>query len=272
MNSVRPSCLAAAAGHYRQGQVDRFPRAPAIRRTDSSNRFRRRPARLPPGGPLRARDQMKSDSPFPPRRRRGQVPELLGDAPLHAGAERVVLLERGDLRRVAPDGASLALLVGHVRDDGGRRPGLGAQQLRHAPGQQPGYVLVAVVLVAEPLAFGLLLAHQEAGVVHHHVIGVAQTHREEDGGRIEFGDGDREDGRHVGRRRPVGRRQVLVVGELEPLVPRFEDRHGRRVLLPPHGHHVVTGDEATQRIPLRGHVGIGRVGARPSTVTTVVSS
>ena len=56
---------------------------------------------------------------------------------------------------------------------------------------------------------------------------------------------------------PIRRGQVLVVGELEPLVARFEDRHGRGVLLAPHRHHVVAGHEAAQRVPLRGLVGVG---------------
>ena len=56
--------------------------------------------------------------------------------------------------------------------------------------------------------------------------------------------------------------EVLVVGELEPLVARLEDRHGGDVLFTPHRDHVVAGDEAPERVPLRGHFGIGGRPAR----------
>ncbi len=174
--------------------------------------------------------------------------------------ERVVALERRDLRGVAPDGAALALLVGDVGDDGRGGPRVRPQQLGHPPGQQPGDVLVAVVLVAEPHAIVLRRAHEEAGVVHHDVVGVAQAHGEEDGGRVQLGDGR---GRGRGPRRPASggpRGQVLVVGEVEPAVAGLEHRHGRDVLLAPHRHHVVAGDEPAQGVPLRR---LGRVGRRP---------
>ena len=149
-------------------------------------RVPRRPARLPPGGPSPRPGSDEVGQPLPAGRRRGQVPELLGDVALHAGAQGVVLFER---RRSARCSTRWRAACAPRRARGGRWPASArarAQQLGHPPGQQAGEVLVAVVLVAEPLPFRLVLAHQEAGVVHHDVIRVAQAHREEHRSGIVF--------------------------------------------------------------------------------------
>jgi replicative DNA helicase len=202
---------------YNDEVADRPGRRRAGRRGQAPQRADRQgqPVVLEAVRPLRER-------PLPAARRRGQAPELLGDVALEPRRERVLVLQRGDLAGVAEDGLALALLVGLVRHDGRRRPGLGAQQLGHPPGQQPGDVLVAVVLVAEPGPVGLFGPHQQRRLVDHHVVGIAQAHGDEDGGRVELVDDRGQGGRHVGRRGAIGGGQVLVVGELEPAVVRLE--------------------------------------------------
>ncbi len=127
-----------------------------------------------------------------------------------------------------------------------------------------------MVLVAEPLPVGLSLPHLQAGVVHHDVVGVGQTHGEEHRGRIQLVDGGTEHRGHLVGCRAIGRRQILVVGKLEPAVLRLQHGHRGDVLLAPHGDDVVAGDEAPQGVPLGRHLGVGGRPA-PSTVTTVVS-
>ena len=88
--------------------------------------------------------------PLPSRRGCRQHPELLGHAAVDAGCERVVTVQRPELRAIALDGGALAGVVLHRGHDHRRRPQVGPEQLRHPPREHAGDVLVAGVLVAEP--------------------------------------------------------------------------------------------------------------------------
>ena len=104
-------------------------------------------------------------------------------------------------------------------------------------------MLVAVVLVTEPFPAHLLLAHQQRGVVGQDVVRVAQAHGDEDRGGVERGEAGAEHGRHVARRGPIGGRQVLVVGEVEPAVVRPEDLECGQILFAPRRHDIVARRE-----------------------------
>src|SRR5436190_5669466 len=78
--------------------------------------------------------------------RRGEQPVLLGDVPADARAEGVVAVEWRELALVALDRTTLAVVVEISRDDHRRGPQVGREQLRDAPGEHAGYVLVTRVL------------------------------------------------------------------------------------------------------------------------------
>ena len=114
----------------------------------------------------------------PTRRRRREPPQLLGRHELRP--ELPVGLERAQLRPVAVEGGALARVVGVVGGDRHRRrPDPPPEELGHPPGQHPGDVLVARVLVAEPRRLGVALAHEQPGLVGGGVIGVGEPERQQ---------------------------------------------------------------------------------------------
>ena len=107
-----------------------------------------------------------------------------------------------------------------------------AKSWRDPPGQQPGDVLVAHVLVAEPRRLGEALAHDAGGVVGRGVVRVGEPERHEHRGGSSGADRglERVDGL-VGAD-PVGPVEVLVLDEVEPDRGRVELGEGEPILLP----------------------------------------
>ena len=173
----------------------------------------------------------------------------------------VVALQRWQLALVELDGGALADHVGLDGHDRGRRPQAALEELGHSPRQDPGDVLVAVVLVAEPRrrVRGLdeRRACQQPGVVGDHMIGVGEAHRQEHRRGRRRPIACFEHRGHLRGLRPLFLGEVLVVREVEPDRRGLEERHGGAVLLAPQGDHVVPGEEASARIPRRGLVGVG---------------
>ena len=170
----------------------------------------------------------------------------------------MLVFQWGDLAGVAEDGPALALLVGHERDDGRRGPGLGAQQLGHPPGQEAGDVLVAVVLVTEPDGPGCSARTSSDASWTRTWSGLPRPMGTKTAVGSRSAMASRQHGRHLGRRGPIGRGQVLVVGEVEPAVVRPEHLERGQILQPAGRHDVVARLEPPEGVPLRGHLGIGR--------------
>ena len=182
------------------------------------------------------------DPPGPPNRRAAAPGARTARArALQAGRERVVAARAGGSGWCSTrwPGACAPR-----RACGGRWPASatgGAQQLGHPPGQQAGDVLVAVVLVAEPRA--VRLARRARASEASCTItwsGLPSPMGTKTAVGFELGDGGGQARAPPRRGGPVGRRQVLVVGELEPAVVGLEHLHGSQVLLaagpPPHRH------------------------------------
>ena len=154
---------------------------------------------------------MNSTSISQPRGGGSEPPVLLGHVGVEALGEHVVALERRDLAGVAGDGGALGRHVELDRDHRRCRPIARPEQLRHPPRQQPGQVLVAVVLVAEPRRClrppGHGGAHEQRRVVGRVVVGVGQAHGDEHGRRCQCGERVGQRRRHVGRPSGVRRRR-----------------------------------------------------------------
>ena len=195
----------------------------------------------PPGGPWRARGSDEVGQALPARGGGARRQNCSGTRPSRRARQGVVVLERGDLRGVAPDGPALALLVGHVRDDGGGRPRVGSAAAW--PRARPAGRADACSRGPRSRTRRRSAARLDAPGDRRRAPSrgrdcPAPWGRTPKSGRCSR-DGGAEDRRHLGRRRAVrrargtgGRRSRAIVGGLE-------DRHGRDVLLPPHRHHVV---------------------------------
>ena len=137
--------------------------------------------------------------------------------------------------------------------------GCGAQQLRHPPGQHAGQMLVAVVLVAEPLRARAAAARtQEAGVVHHDVVGVAQAHRERTPrwGRAPAMAAPSTGATSAGVGRSAGARYWWSANSSHS----YADSRTAMAAASSSRRTATTSSPATkppERVPLRGHVGVG---------------
>ena len=143
----------------------------------------------------------------------------------------MVPIQRWQLRPVALDRGALALVVDNDGHGHRRGPEIRAEELRDAPRQHPGDVLVAAVLVTEPRDVALVKSEQHSRFVRRDMIGIGQSHGQERrrGLRL-FEDARQHFGDRRGRRPRFGRK-VLIIDEVQPDRARAEHCHRGAVFL-----------------------------------------